>query len=103
MHPEANSQEAIRRAWDQRVDEYARMVADPELRALAVEIELAAFGDWLPEGGLTLMDAGCGVGVHGCRLLEMGHSVCFVDVSPGLFPASGHSTACRREEQPGSR
>ena len=84
--PAVNSPAAIRAAWDARVEDYRRMLADPEQRGLAAEIELAAFQQALPVGsGLDLMDAGCGVGFHGRQLLRQGHRVTFVDVSPKML------------------
>ena len=86
MTARANSKEAIKAAWDGRVDSYAKTVNDPMQRGLAVEIELSAFVRALPRrSGLHLLDAGCGVGIHGLRLLDQGHSVTFVDVSPNML------------------
>ena len=86
MTDRTNSSEAIRDAWDARVDAYADSLAEPSLRGLAAEIELAAFELSLPgEGGLDLLDAGCGVGFHGNRLLAKGHRVTFADVSPRML------------------
>jgi len=93
--PERNSTEEIRAAWDARADEYARAVNDPALRGLAVQIELAVFEDALPAAsGLGLLDAGCGVGFHGVRLLARGHNVAFVDVS-GEMLKRARAAACR--------
>ena len=84
--PKPNSAAAIRRAWDQRVASYACMLADLTGRGLAAEIELAAFRSALPPGrALDVMDAGCGPGFHGLRLLAMGHRVTFADVSPAML------------------
>lgn len=81
-----NSTEAIRAAWDSRVDEYAKMLSDPGQRGLAAAIELAAFENALSSStGQTILDAGCGPGFHGCRLLAKGHRVTFADVSPEML------------------
>ena len=94
MTGEVNSSEAIASAWDGLVETYAEMVADPAKRGCAVEIELAAFERALPgTSGLELLDAGCGIGVHGCRLLQQGHKVTFVDVSPKMVERARQAAA----------
>jgi len=81
-----NSPDAIRAAWDSLADSYAEMISDPSKRGLAAEIELAAFERALPAGRqLDILDAGCGVGFHGCRLLTKGHHVTFADISPVML------------------
>ena len=86
MDFEVNSMEAIGAAWDRRVEAYEEAVGDIGGRGMAVAIELAAFRKALGgKAGLEIMDAGCGVGVHGRRLLVDGHRVTFVDVSPGML------------------
>ena len=83
---EVNAAEAIAAAWDALADGYDAQVRDLPKRSAAVEIELAAFERALPQGEkLELLDAGCGVGVHGCRLLAAGHDVTFVDISPRML------------------
>ena len=90
MVARVNSRDSIRAAWDGRVESYGKAVEDPLRRGLAVEIELGGFVRALGGGaGLHLLDAGCGVGVHGLRLLEKGNSVVFVDVSPNMLARVG--------------
>lgn len=83
---EVNSTEALRFTWDARVDSYAATLADPNGRAIAAEVELAAFKREMPPGAaLDILDAGCGVGFHGRKLLAGGHRVTFLDVSPAML------------------
>ena len=83
---QVNSSEAIRHAWDARVDTYEAMLADRQGRAIASRIELEAFKHALaPNVSLHILDAGCGVGFHGRALLSAGHRVTFVDVSARML------------------
>ncbi len=78
-----NSAHAIREAWNARAEAYAQAVQDTHGRGLAAAIELRAFLSHLPTGrSLRILDAGCGVGVHGAQLLTAGHAVTFADISP---------------------
>jgi len=87
-----NSIQAIRTAWDSRVEDYAAMLADGGHRARAAALELAAFEKHLPASGvLDVLDAGCGPGFHGRRLLNRGHRVTFADVSPEMLKEAARS------------
>jgi SAM-dependent methyltransferase len=98
--PPLNSTEAIRAAWDSRVEEYAAMLSDPGQRGLATMIELSAFERHLPlSGHHEILDAGCGPGLHGRHLLSKGHQVTFVDVSPEMLKRASQSIS----EQDASR
>ena len=89
-----NSSEVIRAAWDSLADSYAEMISDPSKRGLAAEIELAAFEWALPAGRqLDILDAGCGVGFHGVRLLAKGHRVTFADISPAMLEKARAASA----------
>ncbi|MBN1435749.1 MAG: class I SAM-dependent methyltransferase [Sedimentisphaerales bacterium] len=86
MKPITNSTQAIRAAWDTRVEDYVAMLSDPSNRGLAAAIELAAFQKHLPSlSNQVILDAGCGPGFHGRHLLCQGHNVTFVDVSPAML------------------
>lgn len=70
------------------------MLADPTARGLAAEIELRAFlaaiDGRIP---LEILDAGCGPGFHGRRLLRKGHRVTFADVSQVMLARAQSSTS----------
>jgi len=81
-----NSPEAIRTAWDARAAQYAESLSRADGRAIGVAVELEHFRRALPKRlDLNLLDAGCGPGFHGRRLVAEGHRVTFVDVSPAML------------------
>ena len=87
-----NSTEAIRAAWDSRVEDYVALLSDPGKRGLAAAIELSAFEKHLPSSAHhEILDAGCGPGFHGRHLLSKGHKVTFVDVSPEMLKRASQS------------
>ena len=87
-----NSREAIRAAWDSRVDDYAGVLSEGGNRALAAFSELAAFEKHLPGvANLDILDAGCGPGFHGSRLLAKGHRVTIADASPEMLKRAKQS------------
>ncbi len=99
MTAEVNTTQAIKAAWDSRVDDYSAQLSDPNRRELAAEIELEGFQRALPAGRvLDILDAGCGVGFHGRRLLSKGHRIAFVDVSPQMLARARQET--NREHDP---
>ncbi|MBN1554665.1 MAG: methyltransferase domain-containing protein [Phycisphaerae bacterium] len=84
-HAQINSTNAIAAAWDNLADAYKVAVTDVNQRKPAVEIELAAFQQALPPGRLDILDAGCGVGSHGRKLLRRRHRITFADVSERML------------------
>ncbi len=86
-----NTTQAIREAWNSRVDEYAEMLAVAGQRYSAATTELDVFERHLPHRLLDIVDAGCGPGFHGIRLLTQGHRVRFVDASPRMLECARSS------------